>query len=196
MYRSLRQTSAFLGVFSHLIFMRSSSSLRCDPPSLFAVVCMCVCGSPFLFPSVILKMQYSGKLLNLAEDLGQRLLVAFDTPTGIPFGTVNLRNGVPPQETVVTNTATATTFSLEFGILSRLTGDLRYEESAKRALKSIWSKRSKLGLLGSHIDSFSGAWKLFDSSIGGNIDSFFEYLIKAGILFGDEEYLSIFAEVD
>ena len=33
----------------------------------------------------------SGPLLRLAEDVGTRLLPAFDTPTGMPYGTVNLR---------------------------------------------------------------------------------------------------------
>ena len=36
---------------------------------------------------------YRGELLNLAEDLGDRLLRAFDTPTGVPFGAVNLKHG-------------------------------------------------------------------------------------------------------
>ncbi|KAE8731519.1 photosystem II reaction center W protein [Hibiscus syriacus] len=33
---------------------------------------------------------YDNQLLNIAEDLARRLLPAFDTPTGIPFGSVNL----------------------------------------------------------------------------------------------------------
>ena len=40
------------------------------------------------------------RLLELAVDLGARLLPAFRaSPTGIPYGTVNLRWGVPPGET-------------------------------------------------------------------------------------------------
>lgn len=34
---------------------------------------------------------YHGELLGLATDLGSRLLPAFNTKTGIPYGTVNLR---------------------------------------------------------------------------------------------------------
>ena len=34
---------------------------------------------------------YQNGLLRLAHDLGSRLLPAFDTPTGIPYGAVNLR---------------------------------------------------------------------------------------------------------
>ncbi|RYY71721.1 hypothetical protein EON63_21490 [archaeon] len=36
---------------------------------------------------------YQGELLGLAIDLGGRLLPAFNTKTGIPYGTVNLRYG-------------------------------------------------------------------------------------------------------
>jgi hypothetical protein len=34
-----------------------------------------------------------GSLLNLAVDLANRLLPAFDTPTGIPYGSINLKTG-------------------------------------------------------------------------------------------------------
>lgn len=70
----------------------------------------------------------NGPLLRLAEDVGKRLLPAFDTPTGMPYGTVNLRHGVPLGETTITCTAGIGTFILEFGTLSRLTGDPVYEE--------------------------------------------------------------------
>lgn len=40
---------------------------------------------------------YSGGLLRLATDLGDRLLPAFDTPTGIPLSWVNLRKVTSPR---------------------------------------------------------------------------------------------------
>ncbi|VEL22009.1 unnamed protein product [Protopolystoma xenopodis] len=67
----------------------------------------------------------SGPLLRLAERFAEKLLPAFDTATGMPFGTINLLlGGVPPQETSVTCVAGVGTFILEFGALSRLTGTL------------------------------------------------------------------------
>ena len=66
-------------------------------------------------------------LLTLALDLGQRLLPALQTESGIPFGSINLRRGVSPTETPVTCTAAAGTLLLEFGLLSRLTGDRSLE---------------------------------------------------------------------
>lgn len=50
---------------------------------------------------------YAGGLLNLALDLGRRLLPAFDTPTGVPFGAVNLKYGVAEGESKMTSTAGA-----------------------------------------------------------------------------------------
>jgi mannosidase alpha-like ER degradation enhancer 2 len=67
-------------------------------------------------------------LLQLAEDVARRLIAAFDTTTGMPYGTVNLRYGVPAGETSITCTAGVGTFILEFGTLSRLTGDPLFEE--------------------------------------------------------------------
>ena len=70
----------------------------------------------------------NGPLLRLAEDAARRLLPAFDTNTGMPYGTVNLRNGVPHGETTITCTAGVGTFIVEFGALSRLTGDPIFEK--------------------------------------------------------------------
>lgn len=37
---------------------------------------------------------YTDELVVMAHDLGERLLQAFDTPTGLPFSRINLRHGV------------------------------------------------------------------------------------------------------
>lgn len=73
--------------------------------------------------------------------------LAFQTPTGMPYGTVNLLNGVSPTETPVTCTAGVGTFILEFATLSRLTGDTVFEEVARKALRSLWKTRSDIGLV-------------------------------------------------
>lgn len=70
----------------------------------------------------------NGPLLHLAEKVARKLLPAFDTNTGMPYGTVNLRYGVPAKETPITCTAGVGTFLIEFGTLSRLTGDPLYEK--------------------------------------------------------------------
>jgi mannosidase alpha-like ER degradation enhancer 2 len=89
----------------------------------------------------------TGPLLDIAVALAKKLLPAFDTATGIPYGTINLVWGVPSGETNITCTAGGGTFLIEFGTLSRLTGDPLYERVALRALQSIWSKRSSIDLV-------------------------------------------------
>ncbi|KAL2463695.1 putative alpha-mannosidase I MNS4 [Forsythia ovata] len=137
---------------------------------------------------------YDDELLHLAEDLARRMLPAFDTPTGIPFGSVNLLHGVDENESKITSTAGGGTLTLEFGVLSRLTNDPIFEQVTKNAVQGLWARRSKINLLGAHIDVFSGEWTQKDAGIGTSIDSFYEYLLKAYLLFGDEEYLFMFQE--
>jgi hypothetical protein len=177
---------------------------------------------------------YDGQLLRLARDLGDRILPAFYTKTGLPYPRVNLRHGVPfypssplnagtrqgndnaeiyatdpDLEITETCSAGAGSLVLEFTVLSRLTGDGRYEELAKRAFWAVWLRRSEIGLIGSGIDAESGRWvtpytgvrfaflpssKIRRSQlqarvnirgysqIGAGIDSFFEYAFKSYIL--------------
>ncbi|KAF5396436.1 ER degradation enhancing alpha-mannosidase like protein 2 [Paragonimus heterotremus] len=137
----------------------------------------------------------SGPLLRKAELFASKLLPAFDTPTGMPYGTVNLAlNAVPPNETTITCVAAVGTTILEFGTLSRLTGDPRYEAAAMRALRAVWKYRSSLGLLGNHIDVHTGHWTAVESTIGGAVDSLFEYLVKGAALFRMPELDAMFRE--
>ncbi|XP_058988062.1 uncharacterized protein LOC131807055 [Musca domestica] len=133
-----------------------------------------------------------GPLLRMAEDVAKRLLPAFDTATGMPYGTVNLRYGVPKGETSITCTAGVGTLLVEFGTLSRLTGNTIYEEVALNDLHSLWKRRSNIGLFGNHIDVQSGRWTALDSGIGAGVDSLFEYMVKGAILLQRPELLDMF----
>ncbi|RHZ53364.1 uncharacterized protein CDV56_100679 [Aspergillus thermomutatus] len=86
------------------------------------------------------------------------------------------------SETTETCSAGAGSLVLEFTVLSRLTGDGRYEELAKRAFWAVWARRSDIGLIGSGIDAESGRWVHSFTGIGAGIDSFFEYAFKSYIL--------------
>ncbi|XP_059383312.1 ER degradation-enhancing alpha-mannosidase-like protein 2 isoform X1 [Carassius carassius] len=138
----------------------------------------------------------SGPLLRMAEDAARRLLPAFQTPTGMPYGTVNLLRGVNPGETPVTCTAGVGTFILEFSSLSRLTGDPVFENVARKALRALWRTRSDIGLVGNHIDVITSKWVAQDAGIGAGVDSYFEYLVKGAIMLQDEELLAMFHEFD
>lgn len=136
-----------------------------------------------------------GKLLDLAVELADKILPAFDTKTGMPYGTVNLIKGVPVGETTITCTAGIGTFLIEFGSLSELTGDPKYMDAAKRAMDALYNHRSvKTGLLGNHIKTDSGAWVAAEAGIGGSIDSYYEYLIKGAVLFNNETWMEQWIE--
>ncbi|GJD07550.1 Probable alpha-mannosidase I MNS4 [Galdieria sulphuraria] len=136
--------------------------------------------------------EYSGSLLKIARKLADRFLPAFETPTGIPFGSIHLINGVSTSESLIACTAGAGTLLLEFGTLSRLTGDPKYYHVAYRAMKSLFAHASSRGLLGKHIHILNGKWLYNVTGIGGDADSFFEYLLKGFALFGDYELLKMF----
>src|SRR6478736_6037926 len=78
------------------------------------------------------------RLLDLAEDLGNRLLPVFNSPTGLPYVYVNLRTG--QVRDTKTNPAETGTLLLEFGTLSKLTGKPIYYEKAKRALMETFKR--------------------------------------------------------
>lgn len=46
--------------------------------------------------------------------------------------------------------------------------------------------------VGNHIDVSSGLWTAFDSGIGAGVDSYYEYLVKGGILLGRKKLLDMF----
>lgn len=125
------------------------------------------------------------RLVNLAEDLGNRLLPVFNSPTGLPYVYVNLRTG--QTRGAVTNPAETGTLLLEFGTLSKLTSRPVFFEKAKRALVETFKRRSQLGLVGQSINVETGAWTNTDSHISGGIDSYYEYLWKCWLLFGDKD---------
>ena len=125
------------------------------------------------------------RLLGLAEDLGSRLLPAFNSPTGLPYVYVNLRTGAVREP--ISNPAETGTLLLEFGTLSKLTNNPVFYDKAKRALVETYQRRSPIGLVGSSINVETGAWTDPESHVSGGIDSYYEYLWKCWLLFGDEE---------
>lgn len=132
------------------------------------------------------QMTGDARLLALADDLGARLLPAFESPTGMPYMFVNLRSG--QASGAKSNPAEIGTLLLEFGTLAKLTGKPVYYDKAKRALTALYERRDRAtGLVGEEIDVETGQWANYESHVGGAIDSYFEYLLKCERLFGDAE---------
>jgi ER degradation enhancer, mannosidase alpha-like 2 len=131
------------------------------------------------------EMTRDKRLLSLAEDLGNRLLPVFESPTGLPYRYVNLKTGKVRGN--VTNPAEAGTLLIEFGTLAQLTHRQIFYDKAKHALVEIYNRRSPIGLVGTWINVETGQWTDTDSHISGAIDSYYEYLLKCSILFDDQD---------
>ena len=140
-----------------------------------------------LLGGLLSSYQMSGdqRLLKLAEDLGNRLLPAFNSPTGMPYMFVNLKTG--KTRGAVSNPAEIGTLIIEFGTLSKLTGKPVFYDKAKRALTELFKRRSKIGLVGSSINVETGQWIDTTSHISGGIDSYYEYQLKCWLLFKDKD---------
>jgi mannosyl-oligosaccharide alpha-1,2-mannosidase len=130
-------------------------------------------------------------LLAKARDCADRLLPSFAaSPLGIPHRFINLRTRALRDP--VTNPAETGTFIPEFGFLSRATGNGRYRAAAKKALVSMFERRSKIGLLADAMDCMTGEWKSRRATIGPPSDSYYEYLWDGWDLLGDRDCLSMY----
>ena len=128
------------------------------------------------------------KFLALAEDLARRLLPAFRSPTGMPWRFVNLKTGKVRDS--LSNPAEIGTYLLEFGRLTQLTGDSVFYRTAKKAMMEVYRRRSPIDLVGTVINVTTGKWVNLESQIGARIDSYYEYLYKGWIMFGDADLLN------
>ncbi|GAA4992207.1 glycoside hydrolase family 47 protein [Kitasatospora paranensis] len=126
-------------------------------------------------------------LLDRCRELADRLLPAFTrSPTGMPYRYVNLRTGAVSGTT--SPLAEIGSNILEFGLLSQLTGDQKYWDAAKRAMRAVVQRRSGIDLLGTSLHIETGRWKDTTSCAPNPpVDSFYEYLWAGAELFGDGE---------
>jgi hypothetical protein len=137
----------------------------------------------------IYEMTGNRKILQKAQNFADRIVPAFNSPTGLPYYYVNLKTGATKGKIV--NVAEAGSYLFEFGILSYYTENPKYYQIAKRAAKKIHAMRSKLDLLGRDIDVETAKWTFTQSMVGAYADSFYEYLYKSWLLFRDPEIKEI-----
>ena len=136
-------------------------------------------------------------ILNKALDFGDRILRAFNTPTGIPNHSVNLKTGQlagnhGKGKGDVVNIAQAATYLFEFGILSYYTEDPKYYQAAKKATKAIFDRKSKIGLPGETINVNTGEWEGVKwHHLQAGVDAYYEYMYKSWMIFPDPEIKEI-----
>jgi mannosidase alpha-like ER degradation enhancer 2 len=130
------------------------------------------------------------KFLTLAKNLADRLMPAFNSKTGMPYRYVHLQTGKTRDG--INNPAEIGTLMMEFGKLSKITGNKKYYNSAKKGMMYVYNHRSALDLVGEQIDVQTGKWVNVRSHIGAYIDSYYEYLYKSWLLFGDKDFKTAF----
>ncbi|BAO76030.1 alpha-mannosidase/ calcium ion binding / mannosyl-oligosaccharide 1,2-alpha-mannosidase [Winogradskyella sp. PG-2] len=131
-------------------------------------------------------------VLSKAIDFGDRLLPAFNSPTGIPYHSVNLKTGKTSGNHGkgsgnIVNTAQAATYLFEFGILSYYSQNPKYYQAAKKATMAVFKRKSNIGFPGDLINVESGEWTNNWSYLQAGMDSYYEYLFKSNLLFPDPE---------
>ncbi|KEZ44269.1 Glycosyl hydrolase family 47 [Scedosporium apiospermum] len=119
--------------------------------------------------------------LEKAKDLADRLMVAFDSDSGIPFASVNLGTLQPipsHADNGASSTAETATLQLEFKYLAKLTGEKFYWDKVEKVIKVIDDNGAEDGLVPIYIYPDSGKFKGRNVRLGSRGDSYYEYLIK------------------
>uniref|UniRef100_A0A6Q2YJ68 alpha-1,2-Mannosidase n=1 Tax=Esox lucius TaxID=8010 RepID=A0A6Q2YJ68_ESOLU len=119
-------------------------------------------------------------------ELGEKLLPAFNTPTGIPRGVINLGSGTSWSwgwaSAGSSILAEFGTLHLEFVHLSELSNNPIYTEKVMNIRRLLNKIEKPHGLYPNFLSPVSGNWVQHHVSIGGLGDSFYEYLIKSYLM--------------
>lgn len=119
--------------------------------------------------------------LEKAADLADRLLGAFDTNSGVPFASVNLKTlkGIPSHaDGGASSTAEAGSLQLEFKYLAMLMGEKIYWQKVETVIQAIDDNGMEDGLLPIFIHADKGTFRGENIRLGSRGDSYYEYLIK------------------
>uniref|UniRef100_A0A671V396 alpha-1,2-Mannosidase n=1 Tax=Sparus aurata TaxID=8175 RepID=A0A671V396_SPAAU len=121
-----------------------------------------------------------------AVELGEKLLPAFKTPTGIPWALLNLKSGIgrnwPWASGGSSILAEYGTLHLEFMHLSKLSGNPDFAQKVMNIRKVLNRLDKPQGLYPNYLNPNSGQWGQHHVSVGGLGDSFYEYLLKAWLM--------------
>ncbi|KEF51367.1 mannosyl-oligosaccharide alpha-1,2-mannosidase [Exophiala aquamarina CBS 119918] len=125
-----------------------------------------------------------------ATDLADRLLGAYDSPSGIPYSSINLNTSqglINHLDGGASSTAEAATLQLEMKYLSKVTGEPVYWERAELVINAIDSQQMEDGLLPIFIYPATGEFRGENIRLGSRGDSYYEYLIKQYLQTGGVE---------
>ena len=136
---------------------------------------------PHLAPQLDDDVQQPGEDLYIekAAGLADRLLGAYDTPSGIPLASINLNTseGIPSGDGL-SSTAEAATLQLEMKHLSKVMGEPIYWQKAEHIIKVIDDLQPEGGLVPIFMQPARGMFSGQNIRLGSRGDSYYEYLIK------------------
>ncbi|KZV93725.1 glycoside hydrolase [Exidia glandulosa HHB12029] len=119
--------------------------------------------------------------LTKAKDLGDRLMFAFNSPSGLALSSVNFKTGRAVGDHGFPghiSTAEAATLQLEFRYLAHLTGNTTYWTASEKVIKVIKDGLMKPPLVPIYMDYTTGKFSQSDIRLGSRADSYYEYLLK------------------
>jgi hypothetical protein len=154
------------------------------------------------FPSmcpVDLAVRGEDLYLEKAADLGDRLLGAFESASGIPYASLNLKTsqGIPSHsDGGASSLAEATSVQLELKYLAKLTGEKHYWDKAEKVMKAVDDANAKDGLQPIFIHPGTAHFTTSNIRLGSRGDSYYEYLIKQYFQTSKQEpvYLNMWEE--
>jgi mannosyl-oligosaccharide alpha-1,2-mannosidase len=139
-------------------------------------------------------------LVEQAKILADGLIAGWDVKTGnkIPFNSVNINLKKPNDVTNIANLAEAGTLTMEWGMLSKYTGDPKYAKLTQGSVDAIISTPGYWpNVWPSHINPISLKPESQYISTGGATDSFIEYLLKFPVLMDqpDHQYAQVYSKI-
>jgi hypothetical protein len=114
--------------------------------------------------------------LEKAVDLADRLLGAYESPSGIPYASINLKTmeGIPSHSDAgASSTAEAGTLQLEMKYVAKLTGEKSYWDKAEKVMQAIDDNAAKDGLVPIFIYASTGQFRDSTIRLGSRGDSYY-----------------------
>ncbi|CAF3343668.1 unnamed protein product [Rotaria socialis] len=129
--------------------------------------------------------------LKRAIELGDRLLLNFNTPSGLPLAQINIKRKKPGayRWTPDSTTAEVGTVQLEMRDLSRVSNDKKYENAADKLAATLHNQSKDDGLVPIFISPLTGQFSGGVVSFGARGDSYYEYLLKQWLQTGRKRSL-------
>jgi hypothetical protein len=110
-----------------------------------------------------------------ATDLAERLLSAYDSPSGIPYASVHLAKkvGLPSHDGGASSMAEAATLQLEMKYLSYLTHNETYWRKAEKVIQVLDDHKAEAGLLPIYVHPNTGRFTSREIRLGSRGDSYY-----------------------